>query len=198
MCLPVAEVWKQYRYTNKKYPLLVSLLSSHNFVIFVLSTFQRCAHFAFLCCLCQSQAVSGLWHFPHNKEEILWPFLQVHAVMLWFWWMIPLCCLNVILKFLFSALSSTFTPLLLFIRPTDGYTPPSSPPLRTRNDRNVFSRLTSNQTQGSALDKWVHKPQTHLHTTSVIVLPPDPLSLLWTTPSFPFLFLFCFRLFSGS
>ncbi|XP_005731439.1 kinesin-like protein KIF21B isoform X6 [Pundamilia nyererei] len=37
--------------------------------------------------------------------------------------------------------------------PTDGYTPPSSPPLRTRNDRNVFSRLTSNQTQGSALDK---------------------------------------------
>ncbi|XP_026161729.1 kinesin-like protein KIF21B isoform X5 [Mastacembelus armatus] len=37
-------------------------------------------------------------------------------------------------------------------RPTDGYTPPSSPPLRTRNDRNVFSRLTSNQTQGSALD----------------------------------------------
>ncbi|KAK1900766.1 Kinesin-like protein KIF21B [Dissostichus eleginoides] len=38
-------------------------------------------------------------------------------------------------------------------RPTDGYTPPSSPPLRSRNDRNVFSRLTSNQTQGSALDK---------------------------------------------
>ncbi|XP_037388212.1 kinesin-like protein KIF21B isoform X7 [Pygocentrus nattereri] len=33
------------------------------------------------------------------------------------------------------------------------YTPPSSPPLRTRNDRNVFSRLTSNQSQGSALDK---------------------------------------------
>ncbi|KAK3536928.1 hypothetical protein QTP86_027059, partial [Hemibagrus guttatus] len=32
------------------------------------------------------------------------------------------------------------------------YTPPSSPPLRTRNDRNVFSRLTSNQSQGSALD----------------------------------------------
>ncbi|KAM6981182.1 LOW QUALITY PROTEIN: kinesin-like protein KIF21B [Aplochiton taeniatus] len=39
-------------------------------------------------------------------------------------------------------------------RPPDlGYTPPSSPPLRTRNDRNVFSRLTSNQSQGSALDK---------------------------------------------
>ncbi|KAK1799564.1 hypothetical protein P4O66_000444 [Electrophorus voltai] len=33
------------------------------------------------------------------------------------------------------------------------YTPPSSPPLRARNDRNVFSRLTSNQSQGSALDK---------------------------------------------
>ncbi|XP_053723895.1 kinesin-like protein KIF21B isoform X2 [Synchiropus splendidus] len=38
-------------------------------------------------------------------------------------------------------------------RPADSFTPPSSPPLRTRNDRNVFSRLTSNQTQGSALDK---------------------------------------------
>ncbi|XP_073681546.1 kinesin-like protein KIF21B [Garra rufa] len=37
--------------------------------------------------------------------------------------------------------------------PDIGYTPPSSPPLRTRNDRNVFSRLTSNQSQGSALDK---------------------------------------------
>uniref|UniRef100_A0A8C1LFL4 Kinesin family member 21B n=1 Tax=Cyprinus carpio TaxID=7962 RepID=A0A8C1LFL4_CYPCA len=36
-----------------------------------------------------------------------------------------------------------------------GYTPPPSPPLRTRNDRNVFSRLTSNQSQGSALDKGV-------------------------------------------
>ncbi|KAM4588435.1 kinesin-like protein KIF21B isoform 4-T4 [Odontesthes bonariensis] len=43
-------------------------------------------------------------------------------------------------------------------RPIDGYTPPSSPPLRTRNDRNVFSRLTSNQTQGSALDKGVINP----------------------------------------
>uniref|UniRef100_A0A8C4HBD5 Kinesin-like protein KIF21B n=1 Tax=Dicentrarchus labrax TaxID=13489 RepID=A0A8C4HBD5_DICLA len=42
--------------------------------------------------------------------------------------------------------------------PTDGYTPPSSPPLRTRNDRNVFSRLTSNQSQGSALDKGVINP----------------------------------------
>uniref|UniRef100_A0A8D1NIB1 Kinesin motor domain-containing protein n=1 Tax=Sus scrofa TaxID=9823 RepID=A0A8D1NIB1_PIG len=40
------------------------------------------------------------------------------------------------------------------IRSTDvGFTPPSSPPTRPRNDRNVFSRLTSNQSQGSALDK---------------------------------------------
>uniref|UniRef100_A0A8C1YGF8 Kinesin family member 21B n=1 Tax=Cyprinus carpio TaxID=7962 RepID=A0A8C1YGF8_CYPCA len=39
--------------------------------------------------------------------------------------------------------------------PEVGYTPPPSPPLRTRNDRNVFSRLTSNQSQGSALDKGV-------------------------------------------
>uniref|UniRef100_A0A452F2R3 Kinesin family member 21B n=1 Tax=Capra hircus TaxID=9925 RepID=A0A452F2R3_CAPHI len=39
-------------------------------------------------------------------------------------------------------------------RSTDvGFTPPSSPPTRPRNDRNVFSRLTSNQSQGSALDK---------------------------------------------
>uniref|UniRef100_A0A9J7YTY1 Kinesin family member 21B n=1 Tax=Cyprinus carpio carpio TaxID=630221 RepID=A0A9J7YTY1_CYPCA len=42
--------------------------------------------------------------------------------------------------------------------PDVGYTPPSSPPLRTRNDRNVFSRLTSNQSQGSALDKGVITP----------------------------------------
>uniref|UniRef100_A0A2K5LC24 Kinesin-like protein KIF21B n=1 Tax=Cercocebus atys TaxID=9531 RepID=A0A2K5LC24_CERAT len=36
------------------------------------------------------------------------------------------------------------------IRSTDvGFTPPSSPPTRPRNDRNVFSRLTSNQSQGS-------------------------------------------------
>uniref|UniRef100_A0A8C3RE94 Kinesin family member 21B n=1 Tax=Cyanoderma ruficeps TaxID=181631 RepID=A0A8C3RE94_9PASS len=35
-------------------------------------------------------------------------------------------------------------------RPADiGCTPPSSPPTRPRNDRNVFSRLTSTQSQGS-------------------------------------------------
>ncbi|XP_028854024.1 kinesin-like protein KIF21B isoform X3 [Denticeps clupeoides] len=45
------------------------------------------------------------------------------------------------------------------LRPPDmGYTPPSSPPLRPRNDRNVFSRLTSNQSLGSALDKGVISP----------------------------------------
>uniref|UniRef100_A0A8B9MBA3 Kinesin family member 21B n=1 Tax=Accipiter nisus TaxID=211598 RepID=A0A8B9MBA3_9AVES len=34
-----------------------------------------------------------------------------------------------------------------WLRPPDvGFTPPSSPPTRPRNDRNVFSRLTSNQT----------------------------------------------------
>nr|XP_033775130.1 kinesin-like protein KIF21B isoform X3 [Geotrypetes seraphini] len=38
------------------------------------------------------------------------------------------------------------------------FTPPSSPPTRSRNDRNVFSRLTSNQSQGSALDKGVISP----------------------------------------
>ncbi|XP_073176441.1 kinesin-like protein KIF21B isoform X3 [Lepidochelys kempii] len=39
-----------------------------------------------------------------------------------------------------------------------GFTPPSSPPTRPRNDRNVFSRLTSNQSQGSALDKGLINP----------------------------------------
>ncbi|KAM8816450.1 kinesin-like protein KIF21B isoform 3-T3 [Rhynchonycteris naso] len=44
-------------------------------------------------------------------------------------------------------------------RSTDvGFTPPSSPPTRPRNDRNVFSRLTSNQSQGSALDKGIITP----------------------------------------
>ncbi|XP_024900403.1 kinesin-like protein KIF21B isoform X4 [Pteropus alecto] len=44
-------------------------------------------------------------------------------------------------------------------RPPDvGFTPPSSPPTRPRNDRNVFSRLTSNQSQGSALDKGIISP----------------------------------------
>ncbi|XP_036211014.1 kinesin-like protein KIF21B isoform X2 [Myotis myotis] len=45
------------------------------------------------------------------------------------------------------------------VRSTDvGFTPPSSPPTRPRNDRNVFSRLTSNQSQGSALDKGIITP----------------------------------------
>uniref|UniRef100_A0A674B0L3 Kinesin family member 21B n=1 Tax=Salmo trutta TaxID=8032 RepID=A0A674B0L3_SALTR len=35
-----------------------------------------------------------------------------------------------------------FSPIALSHRNADGHTPPSSPPLRTRNDRNVFSRLT--------------------------------------------------------
>uniref|UniRef100_A0AAY4DZU3 Kinesin motor domain-containing protein n=1 Tax=Denticeps clupeoides TaxID=299321 RepID=A0AAY4DZU3_9TELE len=47
---------------------------------------------------------------------------------------------------------------LFFLPPDMGYTPPSSPPLRPRNDRNVFSRLTSNQSLGSALDKGVISP----------------------------------------
>ncbi|XP_026533748.1 kinesin-like protein KIF21B [Notechis scutatus] len=42
--------------------------------------------------------------------------------------------------------------------PDVGFTPPSSPPSRPRNDRNVFSRLTSNQSQGSALDKGIINP----------------------------------------
>ncbi|KFQ00689.1 Kinesin-like KIF21B, partial [Leptosomus discolor] len=46
-----------------------------------------------------------------------------------------------------------------WLRPPDvGFTPPSSPPTRPRNDRNVFSRLTSNQSQGSALDKGIINP----------------------------------------
>ncbi|KFQ61790.1 Kinesin-like KIF21B, partial [Pelecanus crispus] len=46
-----------------------------------------------------------------------------------------------------------------WLRPADvGFTPPSSPPTRPRNDRNVFSRLTSNQSQGSTLDKGIINP----------------------------------------
>uniref|UniRef100_A0A452IBP5 Kinesin motor domain-containing protein n=1 Tax=Gopherus agassizii TaxID=38772 RepID=A0A452IBP5_9SAUR len=46
-----------------------------------------------------------------------------------------------------------------WLRTSDvGFTPPSSPPTRPRNDRNVFSRLTSNQSQGSALDKGLINP----------------------------------------
>ncbi|KAM4797477.1 kinesin-like protein KIF21B isoform 2-T2 [Rhinophrynus dorsalis] len=37
-------------------------------------------------------------------------------------------------------------------------TPPSSPPMRPRNDKNVFSRLTSNQCAGTALDKGMISP----------------------------------------
>uniref|UniRef100_A0A8C3XH74 Kinesin family member 21B n=1 Tax=Cyanoderma ruficeps TaxID=181631 RepID=A0A8C3XH74_9PASS len=45
------------------------------------------------------------------------------------------------------------------VQPADiGCTPPSSPPTRPRNDRNVFSRLTSTQSQGSALDKGIINP----------------------------------------
>ncbi|KFP05176.1 Kinesin-like KIF21B, partial [Calypte anna] len=46
-----------------------------------------------------------------------------------------------------------------WLRPPDvGFTPPPSPPTRPRNDRNVFSRLTSTQSQGSALDKGIINP----------------------------------------
>ncbi|XP_068125552.1 kinesin-like protein KIF21B isoform X4 [Hyperolius riggenbachi] len=42
--------------------------------------------------------------------------------------------------------------------PDSHLTPPPSPPLRPRNDKNVFSRLTSNQSLGTALDKGVISP----------------------------------------
>ncbi|KAJ8258061.1 hypothetical protein GJAV_G00192740 [Gymnothorax javanicus] len=42
--------------------------------------------------------------------------------------------------------------------PETNPTPPTSPTLRPRLDRNVFSRLTSNQTQGCARDKGVITP----------------------------------------
>uniref|UniRef100_A0A8C5JTJ5 Kinesin family member 21B n=1 Tax=Junco hyemalis TaxID=40217 RepID=A0A8C5JTJ5_JUNHY len=55
--------------------------------------------------------------------------------------------------------SQVMCPLILWLRPADiGFTPPSSPPTRPRNDRNVFSRLTSTQSQGSALDKGIINP----------------------------------------
>uniref|UniRef100_A0A670JHD7 Kinesin family member 21B n=1 Tax=Podarcis muralis TaxID=64176 RepID=A0A670JHD7_PODMU len=60
-----------------------------------------------------------------------------------------------------QALIHNWNPLLLSFLPRNpdvGFTPPSSPPSRPRNDRNVFSRLTSNQSQGSALDKGIINP----------------------------------------
>ncbi|XP_044870361.1 kinesin-like protein KIF21B [Mauremys mutica] len=39
-----------------------------------------------------------------------------------------------------------------------GFTSPSSPPTRPCNNHDVFSRLTSNQSQGSALDKGLINP----------------------------------------
>uniref|UniRef100_A0A8B9LNX0 Kinesin family member 21B n=1 Tax=Astyanax mexicanus TaxID=7994 RepID=A0A8B9LNX0_ASTMX len=57
-----------------------------------------------------------------------------------------------------QALIHNLSTFLVLRPPEVVYTPPSSPPLRTRNDRNVFSRLTSNQSQGSALDKGVISP----------------------------------------
>uniref|UniRef100_A0A8K9X2R3 Kinesin family member 21B n=1 Tax=Oncorhynchus mykiss TaxID=8022 RepID=A0A8K9X2R3_ONCMY len=56
-------------------------------------------------------------------------------------------------------------------RNADGFTPPSSPPLRTRNDRNVFSRLTSNQSQGSALDKSDDSDSSHSEVLRGVISP---------------------------
>uniref|UniRef100_A0AAZ3NQM1 Kinesin motor domain-containing protein n=1 Tax=Oncorhynchus tshawytscha TaxID=74940 RepID=A0AAZ3NQM1_ONCTS len=52
----------------------------------------------------------------------------------------------------------------------DGFTPPP-PPLRTRNDRNVFSRLTSNQSQGSALDKSDDSDSSHSEVLRGVISP---------------------------
>ncbi len=115
---------------------------------------------------------------------------------------------SVMLNHVFFGLWNVFVRLLPFwlflsspppfIRPTDGYTPPSSPPLRTRNDRNVFSRLTSNQTQGSALDKWVNPCiDTHAHMlllsfcSCVLIL--NSVSLWLNEAYLYFLFCHCLR-----
>uniref|UniRef100_A0AAZ3NQC2 Kinesin-like protein KIF21B n=1 Tax=Oncorhynchus tshawytscha TaxID=74940 RepID=A0AAZ3NQC2_ONCTS len=55
-------------------------------------------------------------------------------------------------------------------RNADGFTPPP-PPLRTRNDRNVFSRLTSNQSQGSALDKSDDSDSSHSEVLRGVISP---------------------------
>uniref|UniRef100_A0A8C4HBU9 Kinesin family member 21B n=1 Tax=Dicentrarchus labrax TaxID=13489 RepID=A0A8C4HBU9_DICLA len=74
---------------------------------------------------------------------------QIHSLGTFFFFY---CFMYFLYYFLLNSscpsLFLTFLTLPPPIRPTDGYTPPSSPPLRTRNDRNVFSRLTSNQSQG--------------------------------------------------
>uniref|UniRef100_A0A671WC25 Kinesin family member 21B n=1 Tax=Sparus aurata TaxID=8175 RepID=A0A671WC25_SPAAU len=69
-----------------------------------------------------------------EKAEYI-PELQalIHNVQQGEWWF----------SYVFRLIVAVWeTPCNFYFLPTDGYTPPSSPPLRTRNDRNVFSRLT--------------------------------------------------------
>uniref|UniRef100_A0A8D2NHH4 Kinesin motor domain-containing protein n=1 Tax=Zonotrichia albicollis TaxID=44394 RepID=A0A8D2NHH4_ZONAL len=112
--------------------------------------------------LLQSQAVPGLGHLAPDPAEILrpWAACQVSSGLT-LTWAGGLCGPGFFLGPVRCQVSSSKScvPLILWLRPADiGFTPPSSPPTRPRNDRNVFSRLTSTQSQGSALDKGIINP----------------------------------------
>uniref|UniRef100_A0A8B9GA76 Kinesin-like protein KIF21B n=1 Tax=Amazona collaria TaxID=241587 RepID=A0A8B9GA76_9PSIT len=77
----------------------------------------------------------------HGHGEAAWP----RQVRKGAGWTSP-CCAR---QLLVSSSQVTCPSDPSWLRPPDvGFTPPSSPPTRPRNDRNVFSRLTSNQSQG--------------------------------------------------
>uniref|UniRef100_A0A8C9Z2T3 Kinesin family member 21B n=1 Tax=Sander lucioperca TaxID=283035 RepID=A0A8C9Z2T3_SANLU len=84
----------------------------------------------------KAEYIPELQALIHNVQQGEWCFLFMFRV-----------CVAVLISTLLNSSCPFLSFTFLLIRPTDGYTPPSSPPLRTRNDRNVFSRLTSNQTQ---------------------------------------------------
>uniref|UniRef100_A0A8B9GA48 Kinesin-like protein KIF21B n=1 Tax=Amazona collaria TaxID=241587 RepID=A0A8B9GA48_9PSIT len=97
------------------------------------------------------QVSLGAGKQQHGHGEAAWP----RQVRKGAGWTSP-CCAR---QLLVSSSQVTCPSDPSWLRPPDvGFTPPSSPPTRPRNDRNVFSRLTSNQSQGSALDKGVINP----------------------------------------
>ncbi|XP_041437974.1 kinesin-like protein KIF21B isoform X3 [Xenopus laevis] len=61
-------------------------------------------------------------------------------------------------------------------------TPPSSPPMRPRNDKNVFSRLTSSQSSGTALDKSDENDSSFSDVSRGKIIPVGGLKSMRTAP----------------
>uniref|UniRef100_A0A8C8E714 Kinesin-like protein KIF21B n=1 Tax=Otus sunia TaxID=257818 RepID=A0A8C8E714_9STRI len=99
-------------------------------------------------------APGGLEKWQHGQWETGWPrqVVQCWLDQLLLGPAVPGSCQVSGSQLMCPSNPSCFRP------PDVGFTPPSSPPTRPRNDRNVFSRLTSNQSQGSALDKGIINP----------------------------------------